>query len=103
MNQFTRSGFHLAHLVRFILALTVVIAATGIGKGQVPARPDTPAPTNLSLEEAASSKPQTPSQQPSPPVNRLTRDEAVRLALAQASSFQTARYLELIASEDVRQ
>lgn len=33
----------------------------------------------------------------------LTRDEAVRLALAQASIFQQARLNELIAAEDVRQ
>jgi outer membrane protein TolC len=35
--------------------------------------------------------------------NRLTRDEAVRLALAQASAFQQAKIAESIAAEDVRQ
>jgi len=34
---------------------------------------------------------------------QLTRDDAVRLALTQASALQTARYAELVASEDVRQ
>jgi outer membrane protein TolC len=55
------------------------------------------------LENAAAVKAQTSTQQPAPPANRLTRDEAVRLALTQASAFQTARYAELIAAEDVRQ
>lgn len=41
---------------------------------------------------------QTPSA-----ANRLTRDEAVRLALAQASAFQQAKITEFIAAEDVRQ
>jgi outer membrane protein TolC len=36
-------------------------------------------------------------------VNTLTLDEAVRLALAQASTFQQAQLAELIAAEDVRQ
>jgi outer membrane protein TolC len=42
-------------------------------------------------------------QQPASTSTRLTRDDAVRLALTQASAFQTSRYAELIASEDVRQ
>jgi len=33
----------------------------------------------------------------------LTREEAIRLALTQASAFQAARYSELIAAEDVKQ
>jgi hypothetical protein len=33
----------------------------------------------------------------------LTHDEAIRLALAQASAFQAAKYTELIAAEDVKQ
>src|SRR5262249_3714071 len=35
--------------------------------------------------------------------DRLTRDEAVRLALAQASAYQEAKIAESIAAEDVRQ
>src|SRR5262245_56913499 len=35
--------------------------------------------------------------------NRLSLDEARRLALAQASTFQQAHLAELIAAEDVRQ
>lgn len=42
-------------------------------------------------------------QQTGASANSLTRDEAVRLALAQASAFQTAKYAELIAAEDVKQ
>src|SRR5215831_11062104 len=39
----------------------------------------------------------------SQPAAILTRDEAVRLALIQASTFQQAKLNELIAAEDVRQ
>jgi outer membrane protein TolC len=35
--------------------------------------------------------------------NLLTLDQAVRLALTQASAFEAARYTELIAAEDVKQ
>ena len=44
---------------------------------------------------------QTPA--PTPPVNPLSLDEALRLANAQASTFQTALLNERIAAEDVRQ
>ena len=50
----------------------------------------------------------TPSSAPNPqatpsPITPLTRDEAVRLALQQASTFQQAQLSERIAEEDVRQ
>ncbi|HUS13188.1 MAG TPA: TolC family protein [Pyrinomonadaceae bacterium] len=44
-----------------------------------------------------------PTAQPSVPLDPLTLDEAIRLANAQASTFQTAILNERIAAEDVRQ
>jgi outer membrane protein TolC len=58
----------------------------------------TPSPFDVSLQA-----PPAKTQTPAPQRNVLTRDEAVRLALAQASGFQTAKYAELIAAEDVKQ
>ncbi len=40
---------------------------------------------------------------PVPPITPLTRDEAVRLALQQASTFEQAQFNERSANEDVRQ
>ena len=42
-------------------------------------------------------------QVPTAQASLLTREEAIRLALIQASAFQSARYTELIAAEDVKQ
>ena len=49
----------------------------------------------------ATSHAQTPS--PTPPITPLSLDEALRLANAQASAFQTALLNERLAAEDVRQ
>lgn len=88
------------------------MTSTSVGRGQGPLDPW---PKSGEQQPAArqnppnqSSSPAKPSpnvfiQQPAASANRLTRDEAVRLALTQASAFQTSRYAELIASEDVRQ
>jgi outer membrane protein TolC len=46
---------------------------------------------------------QSPTTQTNVPLNPLTLDEAIRLANAQASTFQTAILNERIAEEDVRQ
>jgi len=46
---------------------------------------------------------QSSAQQPTQASVRLTRDEAVRLALAQTSAYQQAKLAELIAAEDVKQ
>lgn len=103
MNQSIESSFNAAHLLRIVLAPTILVAAAQIGYGQqIPVGSVAPAPFSVSLEDPSSGKQQTQTPQPAAP-NRLTRDEAVRLALAQASAFQTAKYAELIASEDVRQ
>lgn len=50
-----------------------------------------------------SSHAQTPSPSPTPPAPALSLDEALRLANAQASTFQIALLNERIAAEDVRQ
>jgi outer membrane protein TolC len=94
------------------LAATVLIAVTSIGRGQGP--PDPGSKSNepaQSPKQNASSQNQPPAkpdhnvsaQQPGASATRLTRDEAVRLALAQASTFQQSKLAELIAAEDVRQ
>src|SRR5437588_3176104 len=46
---------------------------------------------------------QTLAQQPAQTSVRLTRDEAVRLALVQTSAYQQAKLAELMAAEDVKQ
>lgn len=98
--------------LRFCLAATVLIAASSVARGQGPldpgAKPNEPKPPatqNPHDQTPSNAKPSTDlsAQQPARPVNRLTRDEAVRLSLLQASAFQTAHYAELIASEEVRQ
>ena len=50
-----------------------------------------------------SSRAQIPSPSPTPQVPALSLDEALRLANAQASTFQTALLNERVAAEDVRQ
>src|SRR5437667_8100772 len=99
MNQFTESGFHLAHFARVLFALTILAAAIAKANGQQdPASSARPMPFGISLEAAPSSQTQTVAQQTTPQANVLTRDEAVRLALVQASAFQSAKYFELIAA-----
>lgn len=97
---------HSRYIKRFILAATVLIAAASIGLGQGPLDPgskSTEPALSPGQSASQSQQPPIPAQQPAAPPNLLTRDEAVRLALAQASAFQTAKYAELIAAEDVRQ
>jgi outer membrane protein TolC len=104
---------HSFHIMRFILAATVLITAASVVHAQGPLDPFL-----KSSDPAQSAKPNASDQSPPPAkqvpnaaasrqttsqVNVLTRDEAVRLALAEASAFQTAKYSELIAAEDVRQ
>ena len=52
---------------------------------------------------ALTSQAQTPSPSPTPQTPALSLDEALRLANAQASTFQTALLNERVAAEDVRQ
>ncbi len=109
MDQSIESSSHSLYSTRFILAATVLIAATSIGRGQAsvdPAsRPAQPAKQDPLVQSQQPSLPESNAlqQQPGASANLLTRDDAVRLALAQASAFQTARYAELIAAEDVKQ
>jgi len=63
---------------------------------QSPQAPKQQPPSQQQTVQQPTAQRQTGSSQ------RLTRDEAVRLALAQASAFQTAHYAELIAAEDVK-
>jgi len=58
---------------------------------------------NAQLPQSQPVTSSSPAQSSTASVKPLTRDEAVALALAQASSFQQARLAELIAAEDVKQ
>jgi outer membrane protein TolC len=71
----------------FGTALLLGLGASGIARAQQQPRPAPPPPANQS---------QTPS-------SVITRDQAIALALVQASSFQQAKLAELIAAEDVKQ
>ena len=106
MNQPAGSGHGAANLLRVVLTPTIILAAAAMAVAQQ--IPPTSLTSNL-LRFSVQAPPapaaptqSAPSQTPAPQ-NRLTRDEAARLALAQASAFQTARYSEQIAEEDVRQ
>ena len=103
-------------ILRFFLATTVLMAATSDTRGQAlypgvksnePHQSATQNPPNQNPPNQnpspAKPSPNVSIQQPAASANRLTIDEAVQLALLQASAFQTSRVAELIASEDVRQ
>ena len=111
MDLSIEGSSHSRYILRFFLAATVLIAVWSVGRGQGPLEPavrhneSAQSPQqNSSNQTQPPAKPELNSsaQQPAPSINRLTRDEAVRLALSQASAFQTAQYAELIAAEDVR-
>ncbi|HXU38457.1 MAG TPA: TolC family protein [Blastocatellia bacterium] len=112
MNLRIESSSHSHYTLRLILAATLVVASTSIGRAQGPlvpaSKPNEPTPSpgqNMSGQNQSTAKPDpnASAQQPGRSANTLTRDEAVRLALGQASAFQTAKYAELIAAEDVKQ
>src|SRR5437867_2696826 len=112
MDLSIEGSFHSRYIWRIFLAATVLIAVSSVGRGQGPVEsgveynePPQSTQQNPSNQTQPPAKPELNSsaQQPAPSINRITRDEAVRLALAQASAFQTAQYAELIAAEDVRQ
>jgi outer membrane protein len=103
---------HPHYLLRFVLAATVLIALTSEGRGQGPLEPglrsNKPPQLTGQTPSVVGQHTQAPDangapQQVGASANRLTRDEAVRLALAQASTFQLSKLAELIAAEDVRQ
>ena len=104
MNQLIESGFHLANLLRVFLAPTILLTTAAVGLGQeIPSRSERPGPFAVSMQTSSSSQPPLPAQKPNTSAIRLTRDEAVRLALAQTSAYQQAKLAELIAAEDVKQ
>ncbi len=80
-----------SHFVSPRLAKIVFVAMALIST-TAPARPQTPSPTPPQTITAAAAN-----------VNQLTLDEALRLANAQASTYQSAILNERIAAEDVRQ
>src|SRR5438128_1100288 len=103
MNRSIERGSRATALRSSSLASAILLAATAAGYAQ--RAPDISNPIgsfDVSVR-AASNEQQTRAQQPAAPVNLLTHDEAVRLALAQASAFQQAKITESIAAEDVRQ
>lgn len=77
-------------LFRLLIAVVVSICAAS--------------PSRAQRNAAPASLPGAPSQTPPPPATRtLTREEAVRLALDQASAYQQAQLSEQVAAEDLRQ
>ena len=89
--------------------LLIVLAALTCFGGSLSAQttpPTPPRPTTLSTQSPSPSPDATPlpqSTQPAQNANPLTLDEALRLANAQASTFQEAGLNEQIAAEDVKQ
>src|SRR2546426_8752171 len=70
----------------------------------VPSLPGpSPVPSNTQRPAVSPSPPVSLTIQSAQSLNPLTLDEALRLATAQASSFQTATLNERIAAEDVKQ
>src|SRR5262245_53389455 len=94
-----------ARLLKFYagIRLSLIIAVVSI-LGIVSNGQESSARLNPFVFPAQSPNPnQTVQAQPAQANSPLPIDEAVRLALAQASRFQQAQLSELIASEDVRQ
>jgi outer membrane protein len=79
----------------------VVLSVCAVGRGQQPVAPPVVSPPPAPALRVTPAPPPSPlSVTPAPP---LSVDEAVRLALQQASTFQQATLNERIAAEDVRQ
>ncbi len=126
------SRFLLSLLTSFLIGFPLAATASSIDSGQQPAaqpsKPSEPAQPQKQDQPKPQTKPGETAQQP--PLNQqaqpkpaapapsvpfappslqtsqpasLPLDEAIKLAGAQASNFEQARYAELIASEDVRQ
>ena len=102
-------------LSQLSLPLGILLTVAFVARAQQPPHPTaTPQPTPFltpKLPEASSVSPAPPSS-PAPglqtattnqPVTPITLDDALRLALIQASAFQQAGLNEQIAAEDVRQ
>jgi outer membrane protein len=97
-----KSAVRCLPLKRFALAAALAFGVSASVRAQ---RPEASSPT-----VAPTASPALPLQIPTPSqqvstrsVKQLTLDEAVKLALTQASTFEQARFNERIAAEDVRQ
>ena len=90
-NRSARHKKQFSAFFGFSWAATLLILAAFVAYAQQPPIQSQPAPTGSTVQSSGAS------------VKPLTRDEAVALALAQASTFQQARLAELIAAEDVKQ
>jgi outer membrane protein TolC len=75
----------------FFWAATLLILAAGLASAQQPPFQSQPTPTGSAVQSSGAS------------IKPLTRDEAVALALVQASTYQQSRLAEQIAAEDVKQ
>ncbi|HEX8185508.1 MAG TPA: TolC family protein [Blastocatellia bacterium] len=99
MRQSNQSNFQLGLFLRVVLIIFIIVTASSAGRSQQPtpqSKPEQPLAPSIPFAPPAA-------QQPARQVTPLALDEAVRLAGAQASSFQQARLNELIAAEDARQ
>ena len=85
-GRFARYKKQLSLILVFFRATLLVTFPAGVAIAQQP-----PLTTSAAAQSSTSA------------ATRLTRDEAVALALAQASTFQQARLAELLAAEDVKQ
>src|SRR5438067_10816323 len=115
MNQPGESDFQFDYLLRAIFATVFLLANCFDGHSQQspapPVQPNNPTQSPIQNPPAPSANQNPPA--PNPPlaspaspgqaVTPLALDDAVRLALVQASNFQQAQLAERIASEDVRQ
>jgi outer membrane protein TolC len=75
----------------FIWAASLITLAANFASAQQPPSQSQPVPSSSAAQSTTAT------------VKLLTRDEAVALALTQASTFQQAKLAELIAAEDVKQ
>ncbi len=83
------------------IAFAVCVSITA--RGQIPITSPAANPTPPPQPSASPAPFQPPLPQATPVLNALTLDEALRLADAQASAYQTAVLNEKIAAEDVKQ
>lgn len=100
----------LRRIFQSILAIGLFCTGSWSGFGQTPLNTNatntgnSPGSIGLKQNQALASVSSTSSDRiPAAQQNILTHEEAIRLALAQASAFQAAKYTELIAAEDVKQ
>jgi outer membrane protein len=84
-----------------VIAIILAAAPLSVNAQQIVISFPRPEPTPAS--SSTISPPQAPPGQTGQPPGFITRDDAVKLALAQASAYQQTRFDEMIASEDVKQ